>query len=467
MGRGEAKMTKRLIIIGGGPGGYVCAVRAAQLGAQVSVVEKGELGGTCLNRGCVPTKTLLHSARVYKALDSLRSLGIYCTPGEVRFDKMVENKNAVVRNNVSGIGNLFKKNRIKTIKGRGRLLDPGTVEIEGEDGKLARETADSVVIATGSEPLVPGFIRLDRDRVITTTEALNLDHVPGSIAIIGGSVSGCEFASLFGQLGSEVTLVEMLDRLVPTEDSEISRRLEGSLRVLGVKVKTRTAIKAVERRYPDGSVRLITEKDDPIEADYCLLAMGRRLNTEGIGLEEVGVAFSPKGIVTDQRMETSVKGVFAVGDVTGKVLLAHVASQQGIVAAENIMEKDAAMGYSAVPDFIYTEPEIASVGMTEQEAADRGVEVLKGKAIFKANAMAHAMGNTTGFVKCLVARKTGKILGIHIMGPHATDLLAEGVAMVGTGMTVEEVKGLIHPHPTLSETVKEAVLASIGQAIHG
>lgn len=460
-------MAKTVIIIGGGPGGYVSAIRAAQLGAQATVVEKCALGGTCLNWGCVPTKTLLHGARIYGMLQNVRKLGVYCTPGRFRFDKMVENKNAVVQNNVSGVENLFKKHRIRTVKGTGQLLDPSTVEIQTEDGKVVRETAEAVVIATGSEPLVPNFMRFDRDRIITTTEALNLDHLPPSIAIVGGSVSGCEFAYLFGQLGSKVTLIEMLDRIVPTEDAEISRRLEGGLRVLGVKVMTKTVIKAVEKHYPEGSVRLVTEKNGPISADYCLLAMGRKLNTENIGLERVGIAFSSKGIVTNERMETNVKNVYAIGDVTGKILLAHVASEQGIVAAENIMGLDSRIDYSAVPNFIYTDPEIGSVGVTEQEAREGGMDILKGKAIFKTNAMAHAIGETTGFVKCLVDRKTKRILGIHIVGPHATDLLAEAVTMVKTGMTLEAVKSVVHPHPTLSETIKEAVLASVDQAIHG
>ena len=460
-------MTEKVIIIGGGPGGYVSAIRAAQLGARVTVVEKHALGGTCLNRGCVPTKTLLHAARMYRALQNTREFGIYCTPGPLRFDKMVENKNVVVQNNVSGVENLFKRHHIKTVKGVGQLLAPNTVEIQTDDGNAVKETAEAVVIATGSEPLVPDFMKFDRDRIITTDEALDLDHLPGSIAIVGGSVSGCEFACLFGQLGSRVTLVEMLDRIVPTEDSEISRRLGGALRTLGIKVMTKTTIKTVEKHYPDGSVRLITENNGQIDADYCLLAMGRRLNTEDIGLERVGIEFSSKGIAVNEQMETNIRNVYAIGDVTGKILLAHVACEQGIVAAENIMGIDSTMNYAAVPNFIYTEPEIGSVGITEQEARRKGMDVMQGKAVFKTNAMAHAIGKTTGFVKTIVDRETKKILGIHILGPHATDLLAEAVTMVKTGMTLEEVKRVIHPHPTLSETIKEAVLASVDQAIHG
>jgi dihydrolipoamide dehydrogenase len=460
-------MAKKVIIIGGGPGGYVSAIRAAQLGARVTVIEKYALGGTCLVWGCVPTKTLLHAARIYRTLQDTRRFGVYCTPGPLRFDKMVENKNLVVRNNVSGIENLLKKHRITVVKGRGQLVDPSTVEIQRDDGNVVKETGDALVIATGSEPLVPAFVKVDQDRIITTNEALDLDHVPGSLAIVGGSVSGCEFACLFALLGSKVTLIEMLERIVPTEDTEISRRLEGALRALGVTVLTNTPIETIEKQYPTGSVTLITENNEQIRADYCLLAMGRKLNTNDIGLEGLGVSFSSKGIVVNEQMETNIKNVYAIGDVTGKILLAHVASEQGIVAAENIMGLDATMDYSAVPSFIYTDPEIGSVGMKEQEARELGVEVMKGKAIFKTNAMAHAIGDTTGFVKTLVDRETRKILGVHILGPHATDLLGETVTMVKAGMTLEAVKRVVHPHPTLSETIKEAVLGSIDEAIHG
>jgi len=259
----------------------------------------------------------------------------------------------------------------------------------------------------------------------------------------------------------------MLDRIVPAEDIEISRRLEGALRALGVKVMTKTAVKTVEKQYPAGSVQLTTDNNGQVSADYCLLAMGRKLNTENIGLESLGIEFSSKGIAVNERMETNIKNVYAIGDVTGKILLAHVASEQGIVAAENIMGIDSTMDYSAIPNFIYTQPEIGSVGMTEQETREMGMDVMKGKAVFKTNAMAHAIGDTTGFVKCILDRETKKVLGVHILGPHATDLLAEAVMMVRTGMTLEQVKSVVHPHPTLSETIKEAVLASVDQAVHG
>jgi dihydrolipoamide dehydrogenase len=460
-------MTRKIVIIGGGPGGYVASIRAAQLGARVTVVERETLGGTCLNWGCVPTKTLLHSARLYRAIQGTRRFGVYAGEGSFRFDKMVENKNAVVQISVSGVENLLRKHGVELVRGTGELLDASTVLVRTNGGDGVKKTADAIVIATGSEPLVPGFVQLDNDRIITTNEAVYLDHLPASIAVVGGSVSGCEFACLFGLLGAEVTLIEMLPQIAPTEDAEISRRLEGALRNRGIQVKTNTAWKAVEKNYPSGSVTLTTEPGDRITADYCLVAVGRKLNTEGIGLERLGVDFSTKGIAVNDRMETNIQGVYAIGDVTGKMLLAHVASEQGIAAVENIMGLDSTMDYSAVPSFIYTDPEIGSVGMKEQEAKVMGMDVMRGKAMFKTNAMAHAVGDTTGFVKTLLDRDTGRVLGVHILGPHATDLLAEAVTMVKTRMTLEEVKKVVHPHPTLSETIKEAVLASVDQAIHG
>lgn len=459
-------MAKKIIIIGAGPGGYAAAIRATQLGAQATVVEKGMLGGTCLNWGCVPTKTLLHAAHIYRIAQSTRQFGIYATVDSFRFDKMVARKNAVVRTNVHGIERLFKKNNIQTAKGTGRLLGTNTVEIQTVDGNTAQEKADAIIVATGSEPLVPDFIKLDKDRIITTTEALDLDRVPKSVAIIGGSVSGCEFASLFAQLGSKVYLIEMLDRLISMEDVEISKRLEDALKSLGVTVMTKTTVKKLERQYPSGAVRVITENNQ-ISADYCLLTMGRKLNTKNLNLEHVGIEFSGKGIVVNEKMETNVNNVYAIGDVTGKFLLAHVASQQGIVAVENIMGHETTMDYAAVPSFIYTDPEIAGVGLKEAEANKQGIDVLEGKTTFKTNAMAHAFGETNGFIKTVVDRATRKILGIHMLGSHATDLLGEAVTIVSTGMTIEDVKRVIHPHPTFCETLKEAVLTSVNESLHG
>lgn len=458
-------MTKKIIIIGGGPGGYVAAIRGAQLGARVTVVEKEALGGTCLNWGCVPTKTLLHASRLYKMAQNVRPYGIYATVDSFRFDRMVAKKNEVVRNNVRGIEAIFRRRNIELIKGTARLSSLNTVEIEQKQGATLNSSADAVIIATGSEPLVPGDFQTDADRIITTTEALDLDTLPRSIAIVGGSVSGCEFACLFSHLGSRVCLIEMQDRLIPAEDPEVSRRLGGALKRMGVRIMTGTYLKKLDRQYPEGSVNLVTDAGEVI-ADYCLLALGRKLNTAGIGLDELDISYTSQGIQVDQQMQTSAPGIYAAGDVTGKHLMAHVASEQGIVAAEQIMGLDTTMDYAAVPNFIYTDPEVASVGLKAVDGVEMGFDVIQGKATYKTNAMAQAMDQTTGFVKAVVDQATRRILGVHMIGPHATDLISEAVTMVKAKMTVDEVKQTIHPHPTLSETLKEAVLASIDQAVH-
>ncbi len=460
-------MNKKIIIIGGGPGGYVAAIRAAQLGATVTVIEKKVLGGTCLNRGCVPTKTLLHSARLYQSVLNSRKFGVYNTMPSFRFDKMVKRKDEIVQTNVNGIKYLFQKNKIESIEGTASLLDKHTVNVLYHDGRSEQLKADAILLATGSEPLTPKFLKYDGDRVITTTEALTLDHIPRSIAIVGASVSGCEFACLFSQLGAEVHLIEMLDRIVPTEDREISAKLLNDFKQSGINILTSSPVEQIERIYPSGNVKLAVKDQSSLEVEYCLLTLGRALNTDGIGLDELGIAYSPQGIEVNDHLQTNVENIYAVGDVTGKWLLAHVAYEQGIVAVENIMGHAITMDYQTVPAFIFTHPEIASVGRQEGELKAEGIEYLTGKNFFKANAMAQGMGEADGFVKVLADAKSHQILGIHMIGPHATDLLGEVVTMIKNKMTVEQVKDVIHPHPTLSEVVKEAVLATVGQAIHG
>ncbi|MBT4286056.1 MAG: dihydrolipoyl dehydrogenase [Deltaproteobacteria bacterium] len=462
-------MAKKIIIIGGGPGGYVAAIRAAQLGADVTVIEKKDLGGTCLNRGCVPTKTMLHSARCYRSVLNSREFGVYNTLQSFRFDKMIKRKDEIVQTNVNGIKYLFQKNKIKSIQGTASLIDPSTVSVRCRDDKTERLKADAILLATGSEPLTPKFLKFDGDRVITTTEALQLDQVPKSIAIVGGSVSGCEFASLFSQLGAEVHIIEMLDRIVPTEDAEIASKLTNALEKSGINILTNSPVEAVERVYPSGDVKIAVKGHSSLQLGYCLLTLGRKLNTENIGLEHIGIKHTSAGIEVDDQMRTNIKTVYAVGDVTGKLLLAHVASEQGIIAVEHIMGKKVSMDYQSVPAFIYTHPEISSVGKQEVELKAEGTKYLTGKNYFKSNAMAMGMGmgEADGFVKVLADAKSHQILGIHLIGPHATDLLAEAVMIIKNRMTVEQVKDVIHPHPTLSEVIKEAVLATVGEAIHG
>ena len=460
-------MAKKIIIIGGGPGGYVAAIRAAQMGADATVIEKKVLGGTCLNWGCVPTKTLLQSARCYKSVLNSREFGVYNTMQSFRFDKMVKRKDDIVKTNVDGIKHLFQKNKINSLTGTASLVDQNTVSILYPDGKTESLKADAIILATGSEPLTPKFLKYDGERVISTTEALKLDDVPKSIAIVGGSVSGCEFASLFSQLGAEVHLIEMLDGIVPTEDKEIASKLTSELKNSGINILTNSPVEAIERVYPSGDVKLTVKGQASLQVEYCLLTLGRKLNTENIGLESLEIKHSPAGIEVNDYLQTNIKTVYAVGDVTGKLLLAHVASEQGIIAVEHIMGKKVRMDYQVVPAFIYTHPEISSVGKQEDELKKEGSNYLIGKNYFNSNAMAMGMGEATGFVKVLADAKSHQILGIHMIGPHATDLLGEAVVILKNKMTVEQIKDMIHPHPTLSEVIKEAVLATIDQAIHG
>lgn len=460
-------MAKKIIIIGGGPGGYVAAIRAAQLGADVTVIEKKVLGGTCLNWGCVPTKTLLQSARCYQTVLNSREFGVYNTMHSFRFDKMIKRKDEIVRTNVNGIKYLFQKNKINYLEGTATLVDQNTVSVLDHNGQSDLLQADAIILATGSEPLTPEFLKFDGDRVITTTEALRLADVPKSIAIVGGSVSGCEFASLFAQLGAEVHLIEMLNRIVPTEDTEIASKLTSELKKSGINILTDSPVEGIERTYPSGDVKLQVKGQAPLQVEYCLLTLGRKLNTENIGLENLGINHNRAGIEVNDRMQTNIDHIYAVGDVTGKMLLAHVASEQGIVAVEHIMGGTVAMDYQVVPAFIYTHPEISSVGKKEEELKAEGISYLTGKNHFKSNAMAMGMGEADGFVKVLADADSHQILGIHMIGPHATDLVTEAVLMLKNRMTVEQVKDTIHPHPTLSEVIKEAVLASVGEAIHG
>ena len=445
----------------------MAAIRAAQLGADVTVIEKKVLGGTCLNRGCVPTKTLLQSARCYQSVLNSREFGVYNTMQSFRFDKMIKRKDDIVKTNVNGIKHLFQKNKINFLEGTASLEDQNTVSILYPDGKTELLKADAIILATGSEPLTPNFLKFDGDRVITTTEALKLDKVPKSIAIVGGSVSGCEFASLFSQLGAEVHLIEMLEGIVPTEDNEIASKLSNELKKSGINILTNSPVKAIERIYPSGDVKLAVKGQASLQVEYCLLTLGRKLNTENIGLETLDIKHSSAGIEVNTQMQTNIDHIYAVGDITGKLLLAHVASEQGIIAVEHIMGKKVSMDYQTVPAFIYTHPEISSVGRQEDELKKESINYLTGKNYFKSNAMAMGMGEGDGFVKVFVDTKSHQILGIHMIGPHATDLVAEAVMIIKNKMTVEQIKDVIHPHPTLSEVIKEAVLATIDQAIHG
>lgn len=450
-------------VIGGGPAGYVAAIRAAQRGATVALIERDTVGGTCLNRGCIPTKALLASAQVLELLRNAEMFAL--SAGEVSFDlrAMKKRKDAVVARGVAGIEYLLKRWKIERIQGTGRLSD-GSIQVRLNLGGTDTVDAAQVLLATGSEPLTPDGFGYDGRRILTSTEALDLEEVPERVLIVGGSAVGCEFAAWFCAVGADVTLIEMMPRILPAEDAEIARRLGMYLKKRRVTIRAGTRIERIEGEGTD--VVAYVRGDDPLRADRVLLAMGRSLNLHGIGLEEAGIRFDRSGIEVDGRMRTSHPNVYAAGDVTGRSLLAHVASTQGLVAAENATQGNREMRYDLVPNCIFTMPEVASVGLSDESARAAGLEIGVGKFPFTANGKASAIGETDGFVKIVAETGTGRLLGVHILGPHATDLIAEAALAMKMGATAADLEDTIHAHPTLSEAVREAAEACAGRAIH-
>jgi dihydrolipoamide dehydrogenase len=456
----------RVAIIGSGPGGYVAAIKAAQLGAQVTIIEKDEVGGTCLNWGCIPTKTLIASAEALQKARRLSEFGIEYS-GEFRPDlsRIMERKNKIISTQVKGIRSLFKNRNISLVEGRGRLLEPGKVEIEKRDGTREIAEADKVIIATGSRPArIPAF-PFDGENILSSDEALNLSQLPQSLIIIGAGVIGCEFACIFAEFGVEITMVELLDRAVSTEDHEISEVLERELKKKRIKLMTGVRVDKVERQ-PSG-VHVLLDGGKELTAEKLLVSIGRQFNTEDIGLETLGIDKGERGeIRVDNRMETNIKGVYAIGDVVGGMLLAHVASKEGIVAASNACGVEMVMDYSVVPAAIFTSPEIGSVGMREHQALGKGIQIKTGHFQFRALGKAHAMGEIAGIIKVVADAETDRLLGVHIIGPHASDIVHEGALALKAGLTAKEVGEMIHAHPTLSEGLMEASEDVNGLAIH-
>lgn len=460
-------MSYDLCVVGGGPGGYVAAIRAAQLGAKVALVEKENVGGTCLNWGCIPTKALVASTSVLADMKNAESFGLSADNVSYDFGKIMARKDAIVAQLVKGIGFLLKKNNVELFQGTGRLLGPGQVEVSS-DGETQVVEAAKVILATGSEPALIRALNYNGNTVITSQEALALTEVPESLLVIGGGVIGCEFAMIFAELGTEVTIVEALERVLPMVDEEISKRMKMTLKKRKITLHTGKMIEKVEDA--DGGIVATLADGSEIRAAKALISIGRTFNTKGLGLEEAGVELGQRGeILVDDFLATNLDGVYAIGDVTNKVQLAHVASAQGIVCVENLFgKKDApkAMDYRVVPSCIFTSPEIATVGITEAEAEAKGLEVNVGKFPFQALGKAACIGHTDGFVKIVADKSTDKVLGVHIMGPHATDLIAEGALAIQMGVTVGELAATIHAHPTLAESLMEAAEAVHGLSVH-
>lgn len=456
----------RLAVIGSGPGGYVAALKAAQLGAEVCVIEDDEVGGTCLNWGCIPTKSLLASTEMYAKAKALQSFGIDLQ-GEVapNIGKMMERKNKIVGVQVKGIRGLFKSWGVTLIEGKGILLSPEKVEVEKKDGGRDVVEADRIIIATGSKPAQIPTFPFDGERILSSNDAVHIGEVPGSLLIVGAGVIGCEYAFIFRELGSEVTMVELLDRAVSTEDEEISEILEKELKKKKIKLIKGVSVDRVEG--DGGGLRASLSDGSEAKAEKILVSIGRALNTEGIGLGAVGVKKGPRGeILVDERMQTNIEGIYAVGDVTGGILLAHVASKEGMVAAMNACGKEASMDYSTVPAGIFTHPEIGSVGLREFQARERGLKFRVGRFQFRALGKAHAMGEISGMAKIIAEEETDRVLGAHIIGPHASDLIHEVALAMNAGLTSRQIADTIHAHPTLAEGIAEAAEDVHGEAIH-
>lgn len=456
----------RLTIIGAGPGGYVAALKAAQLGAQVVVIEDTEVGGTCLNRGCIPTKALVASTEILHKARNLQDYGIELK-GEVipNLSKIMERKNKVVSTQIKGIRSLFKSWGISLIEGRGMLLTPEKVEVQKKDNTTEIIETDKIIIATGSRPAQIPIFPFDGKHILSSDDALNINSIPKSLIIIGAGVIGCEFACIFRELGAEVTMVEMMPRAVSTEDPEISEILEKELKKKKIKLFTGVMVEKAYGQHDGVHVHLSDGKE--LIAEKLLVSIGRSLNTENIGLEAVGVKRGAKGqVLVNEKMETNIEGIYAVGDVTGGMLLAHTASKQGIVAASNACGKEMSYDSSVVPAAIFTSPEIGSVGLREHQAKDKGINIKTGHFQFRSLGKAHAMGEIAGMIKIVADANTDKVLGVHIIGPHASDLVHEGALAIRAGLTAREVADMIHAHPTLAEGLMEASEDVYGQAVH-
>ncbi|HXO20232.1 MAG TPA: dihydrolipoyl dehydrogenase [Thermoanaerobaculia bacterium] len=454
-----------LIIIGSGPGGYVAGIRAGQLGMKVAVVEKDpKFGGTCLHRGCIPTKALLHTAAVLDEIRDAGDLGIQVAAPALDVAKAHERKRKVVDKNARGIEGLFKKYKATGLHGRGRLVSAHEVEIAGEAG-VTRHQAKHVIVATGSVPRDVPTAKADGERILNSDHILVMERVPASLVVLGAGAVGTEFASMFCSFGTKVTLVEMLPRILPIEDEEVSAELQKALRKRGITVLAGTKLSGVERT--ETGVRVQLEGKPDIEAELLLSAVGRRPVTEDIGLEALGIKLDRGYVQVNGLMQTAVPHIYAIGDVVNTPWLAHVASAEGILAVEHMAGQPVRpINYDHIPSCTYCEPEVGSAGLTEAKAKERGFAVQVGKFPFAASAKAAILGRTTGFVKTVRETKYDELLGVHIIGPHATDLIAEACVALSTEATDEQLFRTIHAHPTLSESVMEAAHAAWGHAIH-
>jgi len=461
-----------LIIIGAGPGGYVAAIRAAQLGAKVIVVEKEFLGGTCLNVGCIPSKVMIASVERLDQVKHADKLGVIVT-GEVSmdFEAMMKRKTKIVELQKGGVATLFKKNGVQSEFGFARFLDNHTIEVE-KDGQKKKLTAKNFILATGSSTIklkIPGLEGGVNEGVWTSDDAVTAPYVPKRMLVLGGGAVGCEFSYVFNGLGSQVTLVEMMPSLLPLMDADIGTEIGKLLGRQGITVKVAAGLDKCERKGNSWICHIKKGTEiEKIEVDVVLLGVGRKTNIENMGLEQIGIQFNRRGIqIADDTLKTHVDNIYAIGDVTGRIQLAHMASAEGIMVVQNILTgTNKKMDYSAVPNCVYTNPEVASVGLSQSEAESQGYEVGIGKAFFRPFGKAMATGEQDGFVKIVFEKKYGQILGMHLIGAHVTEIIHEGVVALKLEATLDYMLETIHAHPTMSEAVMEAYEDAAGHAIH-
>ena len=452
------------IVIGGGPGGYVAAIRASQLGHKTAVVEKEHMGGVCLNWGCIPTKSLIRNAEIANLLGEGKTYGFSFNDLELDYSVAQKRSRQVSGRLVKGVGFLMKKNKIEVLDGAGTLKSATEVEVDGE-----LHTAKNIVIATGSRAKVIPGVEINGKTLLTYHQALELTEAPRSMVVIGAGAIGMEFSYIFNSYGTKVTVVEMLPRVLPLEDEDISKEMERQFKRAGIKTHTGTRVEKVEDSGDKVTVTVSKDgKTETLEAEKALISIGVSPNSDGIGLDAAGVKTDERGfIVIDGQMRTNVDNIYAIGDVTGKLALAHVASAQGIVAAEAIAgEETRPLKYENMPRCTYTNPEVASVGLTEAQARDQGYDVKIGKFAFQANGKALGLNENAGFVKIVSESKYNEVLGVHMVGAHVTELLAGPAGMIGLEATLEELANTVHPHPTLSEAVMESAHVALGHAIH-
>lgn len=460
-------------VIGSGPGGYVAAIRCAQLGMKTAIIEKeSTLGGTCLNVGCIPSKALLDSSEHYhNAHKTFAEHGVMLENLAVDMNQMIDRKAKVVDENVKGIDFLMKKNKIDVIRGFGSFKDANTITVTADDGSTSEVSSDKVIIATGSVPNVPASFNFDGKRVISSTEALEIREIPKRMVVVGGGVIGMELGSVFGRLGTEIEVVEYMERIIPTMDKDCGKQLQRSLKGLGFKFHLKHMVNEV-KPTKDG-VKVVVQKrgsEDTfeIEADYCLVSIGRKPFTDKLGLENIGVKLDERGrIEVNGHLETSASGVYAIGDVVKGAMLAHKAEEEGVFVAEKIAGQKPHINYNLIPGVVYTWPEVAAVGATEQELKDAKVPYKAGKFPFKALGRARASMDTDGMVKVLAHKETDEILGVHMVGARTADMIAEAVAVMEFRGSAEDVARMSHAHPTYTEAFKEAALAATGdRALH-